>query len=259
MQTTTTTDQLDGSPPETLAIMFNTVSGVDIRADVTAPYNTFGVSVRPRGPVLPEFMNVLEDYVEDLQRLAARRIDALVLCSVWRAAKPGERFNRHAEGRAIDIGGVWWKGQEIERQRVAAWDYNDDRKRSIAVEAVARMHFGTVLGPASNKAHAHHWHVDTGKEPEITERELQQSEGGERKIEVVALQDACRVVHGIDVGKLDGRWGPKTDAGVSRVLEGLDVDTDLDIISPATYQAFNLATALVGFGIVETPIGTNVA
>lgn len=245
MQRLTTTDRLLNSPPGTPAVLFNQVSGVHIRADVKHPYDTFGTSVRHVGPVLPSFMNTLEDFVMDLQHKAARSLEALVLCSVWRAAKEGERFNRHAEGLAADIGGFWWN----RRDGVTAWEYSRRRRQAVACEAVLRCYFGTVLGPTSNLDHANHWHVDAGKAPELDAGELAQSDGGVRKVEVVYLQDACSTVHGIPL-EWDGIWGPKTKAAVAQVLAGLD-SADGDITNPSSYRAFNVATALVGFGQVE--------
>jgi hypothetical protein len=230
---------------------FNEALGITIRADVTHPYDQFGTTVRKVGPVLPEMMDTIEAFLRDLQQLSARKVEALTLCSVWRPAKEGERRNRHAEGKAIDIGGVWWD----RRDGITAWGYGAQRKQAVAFEAVQRIHFGTCLGPTSNQQHANHWHDDIGKEPGITPSELAASQRRERKVEVVFVQDACSTVHGIPL-KLDGWWGDLTEAAVNQVLRGLDgVDLDLDITIPMTYKAFCVATALVGFGVLEAPTG----
>jgi hypothetical protein len=246
MQTLKTTDKLLNSPPSTAAVLFDAVAGVQVRADVKRPYDTYGTPIKHVGPVLPNFMNTIEDWVMELQRLAAKSIEALVLCSVWRAAKEGEKVNRHAEGQAMDIGGVWWNL----RDGITAWGYGSRRREAVALEATLRLHFGTVLGPTSNKAHAKHWHVDTGKEPAITPDELAASKGGVRKVEIVYLQDACSTVHGLKVVQ-DGLWGPKTEAAVCDVLAELVSSLKPDITAPEVYRAFNVATALVGFGHVE--------
>lgn len=247
MQRLTTTDKLLNSPPGTAAMMFNQVVGVDIRADVIHPFNTLGNTVRHVGPVLPVMMNTLEDFLQELQILSARKVEALTLCSVWRAAKEGERWNRHAEGKAIDIGGLWWD----RREGITAWHYGRQRQEAVAFEAVQRIHFGTVLGPTSNQDHANHWHCDIGKDPAITPSELQASRDGTRRVEVVYLQDACSTIHGIPL-ELDGKWGDLTEGAMKYVLGQLE-GADLDITNPTTYRMFNVATALVGFGQVEAP------
>lgn len=113
-----------------------------------------------------------------------------------------------------------------------------------------RLHFGTVLGPTANVSHLNHWHVDIGKPPAITVRELARSAKGHRMVEVVYIQEACSVVHGIPL-VLDGIWGPRTMDGFSRVLRSMDYGPLPNITTPYVYDAFNAATAHVGFGAIE--------
>lgn len=247
---TTTSTKLWGSPPGATAIEFNSVSGIEVRADVVKPYGTFGKPVRPRGPVLPTFYNTVEDWVDELQRLAGKKLVALVLCSVWREAKEGDRINRHAEGKAMDIGGVWWNRDD---GVTASKYYGSRHKEAVGVEASMRMFFGTVLGPSSNKAHGGenaHWHVDTGKATEISPDELRDSRRGVRKVEIVYVQDAITSVHGMDCGRIDGQWGPKTAAAFEVLMSTVNAHM-INISVPTVYRAFNLATALVAFGHIE--------
>lgn len=253
MRRVITTNKLDRLPPSTPAFMFDEAAGVECRADVRPPFSTFGTSVRYLGPVLPEAIDALDTFATELQRLFARHLRALVFANVWRKKLPGEHVNRHAEGRAFDLAGVWWN--EIEG--LTAADYGKRRKEAIAVEACLRLVFPTVLGPASNRAHGGerpHWHVNVVEEPiepAITEKELADSKRGVRKVEVVYLQDACNTVHGIDVGSCDGWYGPKTSQGVNRILSQLDFIGSPEISNPDAYQAVNIATALVGAGQLE--------
>jgi len=236
---------LFGAPPGTPGYIFSALAGVPIRAAIARPYCSFGVPVHHVGPVTKQAFTAFTSWAEDLQRLSARPVEAIALCSVWRPHKPGKP-SQHPRGLAMDVGGIWW----AEDDGVTAADYGSRRKEAVAIEATMRLHFGTVLGPTANAAHADHWHCDVGREPEITEAELAQSASGTRKVEVVWLQEAATVVHGRWL-EPDGIWGPRTSEAVTAIGHGLDSDEDRPITCPVVYQAFCLATALVGFGQLE--------
>jgi hypothetical protein len=241
------TDKLLHQPPGTAAALFNSVRGIQVRADVKSPYDTFGTAVRHVGPVLPETMETVENWATEFQRLAHIEMSALVLCSVWREAKVGEVINRHAEGRALDIGGVW-----LSRLKgVTAWGYSKDREQAIGLEASLRLFFGTVLGPTANKAHAHHWHVDIGRPVELTAGEIEESRRW-RKVEVVFIQDALVTLFGHRGLAIDGYYGPKTRAAASSVLAEVGYP-DGSITSHSAYKAFLRAAVYVGWGVVEMP------
>lgn len=247
MQKTIGTDRLHGSPPGTQAFIFDEVAGVEYRADVVRPYNTYGSTVRKLGPVLHDFYDRLDDWTFQVQELSGRRLAAVVSCSVWRRHPPrsARPVSSHTMGRGIDIGGVWWSRDD----GITAWGYGDRRREAVALEATMRLYFGTVLGPTANKSHADHWHCDTCKPPAITWSELSQSARGIRKVEVVYLQESCSVVHGQQL-EVDGIWGEQTRRAVHRVVSTLRVSSH-DIRDPETYLAYNVATALVGFAQVE--------
>lgn len=245
MQRYITTSKLDRSPPSTTAVEFDEVAGVEIRADTTAPYDTWGRGVLYVGPVLPHTLEVLEATIRDLQRLAGRKPKALVLASVWRKKKPGEKVNRHTEGRAIDIGGIWW----TERDGTTAWSYPQNPRDLLACEAVIRLSWGTVLSWEYNAKHHHHIHADTGGTVGVTAAELAVSKAGFPKVEVTFLQAALTHVLGRPV-KIDGLWGDRETApAVAAVLEELGAPAD--ITDPRAWAAFCTAVAMVGFGRVE--------
>lgn len=247
MKSTVKTNLLYGSGPGAEAVVFNRLEGVPFRADTKPPFASIGMHVGRLGPVLPSFAERLTEWVFHLQELSGRCCYAVVTPSVWRAHPDGSErpVSRHTRGQAIDIGGVWWGRDD----GVTAWGYSQRRREAIAVEATLRLLFGTVLGPASNEAHADHWHVDSGRAPLVSWSELRQSQLGTRKVEVVYLQEACAHVHGVELVS-DGIWGPKTAAAVSRVVSSLR-SPSADIRDPEAYLAFNVATALRGFGQLE--------
>jgi len=247
MQRSITTDKLLHQPPGTAAVLFNSVRAVQVRADVKSPYDTFGTAVRHVGPVLPETMETFENWVTEFQRLAHIELSAVVLCSVWREAKVGEVINRHAEGLALDIGGVW-----LSRLKgITAWGYSRDRERAVGLEASLRLFFGTVLGPTANKDHAHHWHVDLGKAVGLTAGEIEESRRW-RKVEVVFIQDGLVTLFSHRGLAIDGSYGPKTKAAVGSILAELGY-SDGDITNPSAYKAFLRAAVYVGWGVVEKP------
>ena len=230
------------------AFLFSAAGDIPLRADIAHPYNTYGREVFRLGPVRERFLSRLDDLARHLVSLSGRSVEAIVTCSVFRRYPGRGSVSRHALGQAIDIGGVWWTAED----GTTAWDYAADRRRAVAVESTMRLFFGTVLGPTANRKHRDHWHLDTGKTPSITWRELRQSADGRRRVEVVYLQEACSVIHNIPLA-LDGIWGPRTASAVGRVLAATRAPQD--IRNPEAYVAFCTASALVGFGQVEQLVG----
>lgn len=248
MRRTITTNLFHGLPSGAPGVLFDEVAGVPVRADIEPPFGSYGQRPRHVGPVVPAFLDRLGDWIFQLQDLSGRRLDAVVACSVWRRHRAGSErpVSSHSRGRGLDIGGVWWSPDD----GVTAAGYGQRRREAVSVEATLRLIFGTVLGPSANRQHADHWHVDDIRSPGITRTELQQSACGQRRVEVVYLQESCNVVHGQDVD-VDGIWGAETDRAVARVVRGLRTSTG-DIRDPETYLGFLVATALVGFGQIES-------
>lgn len=249
MRRRTSSDRLHGSGSGRGddAFVFTMAGGIQLNTDVVHPYNAFGRPAVKLGPVRRSFLSRLDTWAGHLADLSDCNVAAISVCSVYRPHTGSGEVSRHAEGLAADVGGVWWAPDD----GTTAWDYAADRRRAVAVESTMRLFFGTVLGPTSNRRHRDHWHVDCGKVPGITWRELRHSADGRRRIEVVYLQEACRVVHGVPLA-LDGIWGPRTAAAVGRVLDATRAPRD--IRNPEAFVAFATATALVGFGQVELAI-----
>lgn len=71
----------------------------------------------------------------------------------------GKRLSEHGRANAIDIGRVGLANGRVvevaERSRPSA-----ERRFQRAVREGACMHFTTVIGPGTDAAHAHHFHLD---------------------------------------------------------------------------------------------------
>ncbi|SLN69910.1 hypothetical protein ROA7023_03397 [Roseisalinus antarcticus] len=74
----------------------------------------------------------------------------------------GARLSEHAFGRAIDIGAVRLRdGSSI--SVLNGWGTSDDGRQLRQMHQAACGIFGTVLGPAANRAHRDHFHFDTAR------------------------------------------------------------------------------------------------
>lgn len=239
------TNQLDGQPPNTDAIMFNDIAGIQLRADVTPPFKTFGVTVKPRGPVQTVFYTALCDVVYGLEQFSGKKLKAIVTPSVWRAKKPNETVNRHAEGIAIDIGSVWWE-DDI---HVTAFGFQDNPRVYLGCWAVFWMHMAMALGHLQ-KAHENHWHLQLLSQGRrigaVSKFEL----SGDVQMKVIFIQLVLRHLYGVTL-HVDGQWGTKeTEPAVNRILEQLECDQP-DILEPGQWLKFLEAAAFTGFGRVE--------
>lgn len=93
--------------------------------------------------------------------LASIRVVATYSCRT-RNNQPGAKVSEHGRGRAVDVAGFKLaNGHELSVLK----DWNN----GTAGERLRRMHkaacgpFGTVLGPASDRFHRDHFHLDTAR------------------------------------------------------------------------------------------------
>ena len=112
--------------------------------------------------------------------------------------KPGYQGN----GRAFDLDALVWKSKHW-----IANTFLQDPQLYLAIEAIIRQNFGTVLTYSYNRPNEDHVHFDDGT-----------SIGFDRmsKSRVIFLQNAIYFVYGVDLGR-DGVWGPETD-GATRMI-----------------------------------------
>jgi len=187
-------------------VQFDHIAGVPIHyaRSPVAPYGTIG---KKRNVRLERNFRL---------ELAACLADLWITCP-W--GKPEalvsggcyvEKAGRHGEGRAIDIDAIWWKGHQPFITKQAP----NDTIRYLAIEAILRKHFGTVLDFWFGHGHEDHFHVDngqpqgwTGKPPTL-------------HAETLFLQSALRLVHGLDIGPtgIDGILGNATRNAFSSVM-----------------------------------------
>jgi hypothetical protein len=113
--------------------------------------------------------------------------------------KPGA----HSKGRAFDLDGLFWS----ERAFVAR-NYPREREFYLAVEAVLRKHFGTVLNYRYNAAHRDHFHID-----DLAQRGFYKS----HRSRVLFLQMILTHLFETPVA-VDGIFGPETSEAAREML-----------------------------------------
>lgn len=127
-----------------------------------------------------------------------------------------EKAGRHGQGRAIDIDAIWWPSTGnltdglIRPKPLITLNAPDDAIRYLAVEAVLRKHFGTVLDFWFGHGHEDHFHVDNGQPQGWTGRPPT------LHAETLFLQAALAFVHGQKVD-IDGVLGTETRSALSAV------------------------------------------
>lgn len=113
--------------------------------------------------------------------------------------KPGA----HGQGRAFDLDAIFW-----EEKTFVTRDYPRERPFYLAVEAVLRKHFGTVLNYRYDPAHRDHFHID-----DLSQRGFVKS----HRSRVLFLQMALTHLFDTPVD-IDGYWGPETEEAAREVL-----------------------------------------
>jgi hypothetical protein len=192
---------------------FTHLSGAEVRYDRLSreSYGTRGRATR---------FYTTPAFEEKLQAAFADLWDACPLGEAEVIASGGafvEKPGAHGRGRAFDLDALFWP----ERTFVAL-SYPQDRRFYLAVEAVLRMHFGTVLSYHYNPAHRDHLHLDdltpTGFVPEHRSR-------------VLFLQMALTHLFDRPVA-IDGLVGPETRGAARQLLATLDLDGDARLDRP---------------------------
>jgi len=198
-------------------VAFDHLAGVPIyyARQPVAPYGTMGKG--------PRTVRLEAAFKTELERC---------LVDLWKVSKLGpaealvsggcyvEKAGRHGEGRAIDIDAIWWKGQPPLVTRNAP----QDAVRYLGVEAVLRMHVGTILDFWYNGAHEDHWHCDNGGTPEWRE--------GSRA-RTVFMQAALTYVFGHElVGGIDGNLGGSTRRALTDVVYSPSEKTVKNVNTP---------------------------
>ncbi len=135
---------------------FDELAGVPVHYDraPNAGYGTRGIAYTFHST--EPFEDTLHAAVEELWAVCPLG-PAEVLTSAGAYVDKG---GMHGAGRAFDIDGIFWADKAFVANR-----YPSDRAFYLAVEAVLRKHFGTVLNYKFDAAHQDHFHVSGRGEP----------------------------------------------------------------------------------------------
>lgn len=112
------------------------------------------------------------------QQVFAQKLDAC-FSDLWYACPLGKaeiitsagawvrKEGMHGKGRAFDLDGIFWGGEQTYRfvTQHAYEAGGRDRRVYLAVEAVLKQHFGVVLDYNYNRDHWSHFHIDDTDEP----------------------------------------------------------------------------------------------
>lgn len=240
------------------------IGGVEIRYARTPKHPYGSIGARRTVWWTPAFLSKVNACIYTLYAL--KPMTSIQLAGAWHDTVAMNKQNpkhgvcRHCQGRAIDIDAIRFEDRILVTQ-----NYPWNRKLYIGVESTLRLTFGTVLTYEYNRPHRNHFHCDDGTRPAMRRSDF----SGRRKSRVLYLQLACRYVHKIDPGPLDGKWGGKTTAAVANILSqigwvGLRAGASPGPIMSAVevalrdggYQEFCRTTAYVGLGRLEKPISS---
>jgi hypothetical protein len=216
-------------------------------ADVPLHYDRLPGQYGTRGQPRPFFMTAafhskLEACFAELWDLCPLgQAEVIATAGAW-VEKPGA----HGAGRAFDLDAIFWP----ERTFVTL-HYPNDRGVYLAVEAVLRRSFGTVLNHEYNAAHHDHFHVD-----DLTAVGFVR----QHRSRVLFVQMALRDLFGRPIA-VDGRWGPQSAGATAAVLHrhGLGEANDpsnaaevADLLA-AAWLPFLLIVARAGFAELQAP------
>jgi hypothetical protein len=149
----------------------------------------------------------------------------------------------HGQGEAFDLDALFWSARDFVTRR-----FPTDAAFYLAVEAVLRRHFGTVLAHSYNAAHEDHFHVQAGRPVGFSRSS---------KSDTLFIQNVSTRLLG-DPVDIDGRWGTETAGALERAQATLNVTGSLEDV--ARYRVFLEAVAHRGFsaapGVAAEPTDT---
>lgn len=205
---------------------------VDIRVDrlgdkpllydrsTVSDYGKGGIAFRPS--MNPAFATACEGcFAELILRLALAadlQVETILSGGVSRAGT-GSSF--HHKNRAFDFDGLLFKDG-------TTWVANTfplRRQLYLGLEAVLRMHFGTVLTFDYNKAHEDHFHFDNGTTVGFKTA---------AKSHVIFIQNVIAFVYATPIGR-DGLWGGETEGALKALRARLEIGP---LSNQANWRAF---------------------
>ena len=135
------------------ANFFRTLAGVTVHYDRSSePGLGYGTRGQPwRFHCTTAFQTKLRRCFQELWTVCPLGPANLILSAGTYVDKPGS----HGLGRGFDLDGLLWDGKTF-----VTLGYPNDTRFYLAIEAVFRKHFGTVLNYNYDPAHRDHLHVD---------------------------------------------------------------------------------------------------
>lgn len=191
---------------------FDKLAGVPVHYDrYPDPEYGYGTRGKPNTWHCTEaFEQKLVEALEELWELCPLGRAEVITTAGAYVNKPG----LHGKGRGFDVDGIFWSDRTFVTK-----NYPNDRPFYLAVEAVFRKHFGTVLNYEYNVDHQDHLHIDDGSETGFVP---------EHRSRVLSLQMALTHVFERPV-TIDGLIGPETNGAAREVLTELELATEGEV------------------------------
>lgn len=193
---------------------FDKLAGVPVHYDrYSNPQYGYGTRGKPgTWPCTTHFEEKLHAAFQELWDVCPLgEAEVITTAGAW-VNKPG----MHGKGRGFDVDGIFWADRTFVTK-----NYPEDRPFYLAVEAVLRKHFGTVLNYEYNVDHQDHLHIDDGSETGFVP--------GHRS-RVLFLQMAISHVFERPIG-IDGVTGPETNGAARKLLVDLALADESDVSS----------------------------
>lgn len=191
---------------------FDEVAGVPVHYDrYPNPQYGYGTRGKPHTWHCTEaFEEKLNDAFEELWTVCPLGRAEVITTAGAYVDKPG----MHGEGRGFDVDGIFWENRSFVTK-----NYPNDRPFYLAVEAVLRKHFGTVLNYEYNVDHQDHLHVDDGSTTGFV---------AQHRSRVLFLQMVLTHVFDRTV-TIDGLIGPETNGAAGDLLLRLGLAEEGDV------------------------------
>jgi hypothetical protein len=183
------------------------------------PYTFFGTG---------SFHRKLEDCFAELFQVCPYGPAEVITCAGVYVNKAN---SYHQKGRAFDLDALFWADRTF-----VTLHYPQEVAFYLAVEAILRKHFGTVLNYLYNDRHQNHLHFDDGTPVGFDKNS---------KSRLLFVQAVCGHLYQ-DPLLLDGRWGNQTREALGRTLEKMELSGNLE--TKEVWLAFLDTVAAKGFG-----------
>tara|TARA_R110002020_G_scaffold15555_42_gene55483 strand:- start:749 stop:1402 length:654 start_codon:yes stop_codon:yes gene_type:complete len=196
-------------------VRIDTLAGYPVHYDRTTS-DAYGKPGTPIRPLIDDrFARECEACFSQLRTAIGRRFGGLKVILTGGVGRAGQGASYHHRYRAFDLDGL-----VFDETTLIATEFPSRPEFYLTVEALLRLHFGTVLSYTYNQAHRDHFHIDNGSSVKFETMS---------KSRVQFLQNALFHIFDIPVGR-DGVYGPETDGAlrIARDELGLGPLSDRD-------------------------------